>query len=134
MVATMRYLLLFCISIFLIGCDQFPGPNVRSEFPNPVRISITYSDGNTFSHEWPSCRVLGLGAMGVGRFGVKEKEGVSINQIVIESEGKVVHRFDKTTIDAFIEKEKREGGHPIWVIDEAGIRFSKDNECSLEKR
>ena len=127
----MRSLLFFWISIFLAGCDQFPGPNVRSEFPTQVQISISYSDGNTFSHEWPPCRVLGLGAMGVGRLGVKEKEGVSIDQIVIETEGKVVHRFDKAMIDSFIDKEKRDGGHPVWVIDKSGIRLSRDRECSL---
>ena len=131
MVAAMRNLILLCVCVLLVACDQFPGPNFRSEFTTPVKLTITYSDGETFSHEWPSCRVFGLGAMGVGRFGVKPKEDVTIELVVIESEGKVVHRFDKTTINSLLEKEKAEGNYPIWVIDESGIHFSTDRECSL---
>lgn len=133
MVATMRYLLFICISILLIGCDHFPGPNVRNEFPTQVKITISYSDGMTFSHEWPSCRVLKLGAMETGKWGVKPKEGISIDKIIVEAEGKVVHRLNKVAINTLIEKTKEQRGYPIWVIDSSGIRFSTDRECSLNK-
>lgn len=131
MVATMRNLLLICVCVFLSACDHFPGPNVRSEFTTPVKLIVTYSDGETFSHEWPSCRVYGLGAMGVGRLGVKPKEDVTIELVVIEAKGRVIHRFDKAAINSLLEKEKAEGNYPIWVVDESGIHFSTDRECSL---
>ncbi len=117
----------------LAACDQFPGPNVRSEFVTPVKLTVTYSDGETFSHEWPSCRVFGLGAMGVGRFGIKAKKDVAIESVVIEAEGREVHRFNKAMLDSLLEKEKAEGNYPIWVVDESGIHFSTDRECSLNQ-
>ncbi|MEX2963912.1 hypothetical protein [Microbulbifer sp. TYP-18] len=125
----MKYLLIACIFIF--GCDHFPGPNIRSEFPKQVKLKISYSDGNIFSYDWPPCRVFGLGAMEVGRFGVREKN-VSIEEIIIESEGKVIHRFGEAMINSLLEKEKIENNYPIWIIDESGIHFSTDVECSIE--
>ena len=101
----MKYLLMTCIVIFTFGCDHFPGPNVRSEFPGQVKLKILYSDGNIFSHDWPPCRIFGLGAMSVGRFGVRAKKNVSIEEIIIESKGEIIHRFGKTMINSLIEKD-----------------------------
>jgi hypothetical protein len=126
-----KYLLL-CLMIFVGGCDHFPGPNVRSEFPAQVKLTISYNNGKLFSHEWPPCQVLGLGAVEVGKLGIKPDKNIIINSITIESEGRVVHHFDKSIIDLYIEKEKNEDGHPIWIIDESGIHFSSSSECSIQ--
>lgn len=129
----MRYLLACCVGLTLIGCDQFPGPDIRSEFPTHTNIIVSYSDGNVFSHDWPSCDVYLLGAMEIGRWGVKPREGVSIDEIIIEAEGKVIHRFDKAAIDNLINEAEKMPGYLIWVADNSGIRFSTERECVLSE-
>ena len=119
--------------VLLVACDKFLGPNVRSEFALPVKLTATYSDGETFSHEWPPCRVFSLGAIGMGRFGVKAKEPVTLESVVIEAEGKVIHRFDKAQIESLLRQEEAVGGHPTWVVDESGVHFSRDSDCPMHK-
>lgn len=131
MMATMKNLLLLYFCMLLAACDQFPGPNIRSEFSIPVKLTVTYSNGETFFHEWPPCRVFGLGSMGEGIFGVKQKEEVTLERIDIEAEGKIIHTFDGSLINLLLEKEKNELNELIWVVDGSGIRFSKDMECTL---
>ena len=129
----MRHLWLFFISLLLIGCDQFPGPNIRSEFPVHTKITISYSDRTISSHDWPPCREYFLGAYEIGRWGVKPKEGVTIDQINIEADGKVIHRFDKAAIDGFIDEAEKQPGYPVWVVDDSGFRFSTEKECALSQ-
>ena len=123
---------LLCISVLaLVGCDHFPGPGVRNEFPAPAHITVSYTDGETWTNELQPCESMLLGAVEAGRWGMQPKKGVSINELTITVEGEVVHRFDKTTIDRLIEKEREQPGSPVWVVDRSGIRFSTEKECSL---
>jgi hypothetical protein len=127
----MRRLLFFCIFIGLVGCDQFTGPTIRNEFPVVVNLTVTYSDGTVFSEAWPSCRLINLGATEVGKWGVKPKKGVFVEEVLVKAEEKVVHRFDKSAIDNFAKKAKELDKHLIWVVDSLGISFTKNKQCSL---
>lgn len=122
--------LLACIAI--VGCDSFPGPVLRNEFPTEVKVSILYADGTRYSEVWPPCRTVSIGATEVGRFGMRAKD-VAVDDITIEVKDEVVHRFDKEALEALLEKANEKRDHPIWVLDRSGIRFSTDRECSLDR-
>ena len=62
---------------------------------------------------------------------MQPKDGVFINEVVVIAAGVVVHRFEKTVIDRFIDKENRQQDYPVWVIDGSGIRFAAEDECAL---
>ena len=64
---------------------------------------------------------------------MKPIEGVTIDEIIIEAEGKVIHRFDKAAIDGFIDEAEKQPGYPVWVVDDSGIRFSTERECALSQ-
>ena len=65
---------------------------------------------------------------------MQPKDGVFINEVVIGVEGVVVHRFEKTVIDRFIDKENEQQDFPLWVVDGSGIRFAAEDECALPQR
>ena len=123
--------LVYIFIIALVGCDSFPGPVLRSEFPADVQVSIFYDDGTTHSELWPSCRTVSIGAVAPGKFGLKAK-AVSVEKITIEVGDRVVHSFEKEHIDKLLEKAENEEGHPIWAFDSSGIRFTTERSCSLE--
>ena len=127
----MRHLILFYMFIMLAGCDQFSGPTLRNEFSTPINLTVAYSDGTKFSKAWPSCRLINLGATEVGKWGIKAKENVFVEEVVIETEERVVHRFDKNTIDSFARKAKELDKYLIWVVNSSGISFTKNKKCSL---
>ncbi|MDE2983138.1 MAG: hypothetical protein OXU69_00410 [Gemmatimonadota bacterium] len=128
----MHHAVVACMSVFLlVGCDRFPGPVVRNEFPTVAHITVSYSDGETWTLELPSCHSVHLGAVEVGRWGLRPQEGVFIDEVVVEVEGDVVHRIEKTVIDRFIEKASEQQDYPVWAIDRSGIRFAAETECAL---
>lgn len=122
-------MLVCCIAI--VGCDSFPGPVLRNEFPIEINVSILYADGTSHSEVWAPCRTVYIGASEVGRFGMRSKD-VAVDEITIEVDHEVVHRFDKETIEDLHEKANEKRGHLIWILDRSGVRFSSDRECSLD--
>ncbi|MDO6709000.1 hypothetical protein [Photobacterium sp. 1_MG-2023] len=130
MVKKMMSLLLICALLF--GCDSFPGPSLRNEFPTEIKVSIIYGDRTKYSETWPSCRTVSVGASEIGRFGVRSKD-VGIDRIVVEVENKVEINLDKEAIDKLLESSTKEKGYPVWVLDGSGIHFSTHRECSLNQ-
>jgi len=127
-----RRIIYLLVCVVIVGCDSFPGPVLRNEYSTEIKVTILYDDGTRYSESWPPCRTVSIGATEVGRFGLKEKS-VSVDEITIESENEVVQRFDKKTIDALLKKAIENQGHPIWVVDSSGIRFSTDKKCSVNQ-
>ncbi len=128
MVKKITSILLSCSVLF--GCDSFPGPTLRNEFPAEIKISVMYNDGTIYSENWPSCKTVSVGASKVGRFGVESKEA-DISRITIEYEKKIEIDLDKEAIEKLLEKAGKEKGYPIWVLNSSGIHFSTDRECYL---
>lgn len=122
---------ILAISAALFGCDSFPGPALRNEFPTAVNATIQYGDGTVHSGTWSSCQAVFVGASEAGRFGMRQKENVDIDRIAIEVENRVEIDLDKNEIDELLKRERQEGGHRFWVLDGSGIHFSADDECSL---
>ena len=112
------------MGVSLVGCDYFPGPSVRNELSTMAQLTVSYSDGETWTHEWSPCESVHLGAVEIGRWGIRPRQGVSIEEIVVGVNGEVVHRFDRTTIDKFVEEQNRQQGDSEWIIDRSGIQFS----------
>ena len=121
-------ILLVCVTLF--GCDSFPGPTLRNEFPAEINISVTYDDGSNYSEIWPSCRTVSIGASEMGNFGTRARN-VGVNRITVEFAGKVEIDLDKKAIDQLLKRASEEQGYPVWVLDNTGIHFSRDRECSL---
>lgn len=122
----MRGVIYLMVCIAIVGCDSFPGPVLRNEFPTEITVSILYGDGTRASGVWPPCREVFIGANEVGRFGMRKKE-VSIDEITIELD-EVVRRYDKEAIEVLLKKANDQV-YPTWVLDSSGIRFSTDREC-----
>lgn len=116
-------ILLIGITFFLLGCDHFPGPDIRNRFHAPVKISIYKNDGEVYSFFWPTCEILGLGGSGADEH-LKNKGGV--NSIVIESNGRIIYILEKKEINSL----SVEGKNVLWDIDEFGIKKSISNECT----
>jgi len=72
---------------------------------------------------------VSIGATEIGRFGMKEKNGVVIDQLIVTIDGKAVSTFDRPAIENLARRAKGEGDHQIWVLDSSGIRFSNDPQC-----
>jgi hypothetical protein len=123
-----KHVLLLMI-LAVAGCDTFPGPVLRNEFPSDIRVSVLYEDGGKFSEVWPSCRVVAIGAADAGLLGAKDK-GVSIERIVITVDNNVIHSFDKVEVKKLIQKADEKYDYPIWVLEPSGIRFTNQYECS----
>ena len=124
-----KYILLFVILV-IAGCDSFPGPVLRNEFPTEIEVSVLYEDGTRFSEIWPSCRTVSIGATEAGVLGAKNK-GMSIEQITIKAGSIVIHNYDKVEIKKLLKKADDEAGYPIWIIEPSGIRFSNQSEWSI---
>jgi hypothetical protein len=127
-------IIILLIVIFLVGCDTFPGPTVINEFPEHVEVTIQYGDGKEYSHVWPPCQRVQIGATEVGRFGMKAKD-VSIDRIIVvrvgEKKDEVALNFDKEAIRGFMEEEKKRDKHTVWVLNESGIHLSESQECEV---
>lgn len=97
----------FMLGFILAGCDNFPGPSVRSEFPENVLLSISYSDGKKFSHDWMPCQTMHLGATETGKWGIKSQGNVFVERIVIEKNGVTVHDLDQKKIKEIVGGGRR---------------------------
>ncbi len=113
---------LLCIFI-LASCDPGYGPSFRNEFPEEVGVTVSFGDGTEWSGVWPPCREVFLG-----------QENKSIERIIMEVSGEIIHDFRKDKIDKFNERESGESGYSVWIVDRSGIRFSTEDKCSVKEK
>ena len=122
------FTLLFICSV-LIGCDRFPGPVLRNEFPGDIKVTVTYDDGTRYSDTWASCLTVSIGSSAPGKFGMKET-GVEINQITVEFNKKIVIDLDKESIQELVEKAQSKKAGKYWILNQSGVSFSANGNCS----
>lgn len=120
--------ILFLILIFLSGCDKFPVEKAISEFDEVVNLSISYSDGNTFVHDWRPCQVYLLGASNVGRWGMEVSTGISVTNIKIVKENNIVHEYGINEITSFFQRIN-DSKTSMLIADDGGIRVSSESRC-----
>lgn len=131
MVILMKSILSTLFACFvLFGCDSYPGPSLRNEFPGEIKVSVNYDDGSHYSENWPSCRTVAIGASEIGRFGLKARD-VGVKSITVEYAGKIKLDLDKQALVQLLQRASEEKGDPIWILDPDGVHFSRQSECSL---
>jgi len=121
------FILLTCTLVS--GCDHFPGPVLRNEFPGEIKVSIIYDDGRQYSEKWPPCKTVFAGSTTIGRFGI-DPAGIDITKIIVEFSGKTEINLNKEAIQELTEKEKRKRAGKYWVLNQSGINFSTSGKCS----
>jgi len=120
--------LIFILLLSTYGCDQFPGPTIRSEFKSDIKMTVKYSNGESFDHFWKPCDTVFIGATEIGKFGLK-KNDVSVENIKIELQGNIIHDYGRSDIDELLIQESSQNGYVVWVMDMNGIKLSKSSEC-----
>lgn len=125
-----RIIAILLIYSSLIGCDHFPGPILRSEFPGDIKVFVDYEDGTRYTDTWGPCLTVSIGSSAPGRFGM-EATGVEIKQIRVEFNGKTQIDLNKDSIRELIEKAQKEKAGAYWVLNQSGISFSKSRDCAL---
>ena len=126
-----RALLCTYVCFLLAGCDHFPGPPVRSEFPDTVKITINYDDGTTSSQLWQPCLNVQAGASEVGRFGMKARQ-TNIESITIEKNARVLLVVPESEIKSLYAKTEVSREYLYWVVRPDGIHLTADENCGLD--
>lgn len=119
-----RGTLIVLVVLLVAGCyDRFYGPSIRNTADKDITISVKYADGRISRNVWPPCLEAFIGK--------GDQTGDVIQEIVIEMDGRVIHRLNAEQVRNLLEKEKSANGSSVWSIDQEGIHFEKSAEWSV---
>lgn len=115
----------------LAGCDHFPCPPVRSEFPDKVKITINYDDGTTSSQLWQPCLSVQAGASEIERFGMKARR-TDIENITIEKHARFILVVPESEIKSLYAKTEASREYLYWVVRPDGVNLMVDENYGLD--
>jgi hypothetical protein len=107
-----RYFPLLGLSLFLAGCDTFPGPTLTNGYGADVTITITYSNGHVSHGSWSSCQALLIGA-----------QNLQVTGVSIEKDGNVLREFSADQIQTMVQKEDSAQEPSEWIVGPEGINL-----------
>jgi len=105
-------LLLIFVAFPLAGfvCEGVHSPVLQNNLGQPVEINATYSNGQSFSGQFPPGARIS-----------SPHEGLRLTRLEVVSEGKVLLRFDSDDLDR-LQANIPPGQRIAWAIEHDGIR------------
>jgi hypothetical protein len=113
------------LALLLSACDHFYGPKITNGLGTDVVVTIDYTNGETSTTLWPSCRTSFIG-----------KEGFQVERVSFQRNGMLIREFGREEILQMIQREQQVGGYTEWFVgpSESVLLTGQDSEPCTGRR
>jgi hypothetical protein len=105
----LQRIVLLALPLLAFVCGQAHPPVIQNTLERPIALAVTYSNGQSFSADFPPGATVWSPA-----------EGIAVDQIEVRSEGKLLFKLERADLER-LASGFSPGTPLMWSIREDGV-------------